>query len=322
MLMPGRGGQIGRGRNKAGSIIQNGDTIPAKLTVTQRTNNLPAMYMATEAINFEEGFMSGTADEFTTLMADQSNADAGSDNGVSYGITAKGYRYGFNGKENDNEVKGEGNEQDYGMRVYDPGLGKFLSVDPLTKDFPWYTPYQFAGNTPVQAVDLDGNEELHYTMTLNKNGSTTLKLTDIKFFYEQNWFSKAMGIFDVRSNTDKLRIPERAVVHYTNTNKDYYIGFRGSKGRGNEENLWLFKSMRRKMDATFFTENFFSEDQSYSIEAFSMAVHIQDNTALYGPLTEKAWYSNGSAPRGTLKFASKISEQKQKKASGGLCGSG
>ncbi|RFM29241.1 polymorphic toxin type 50 domain-containing protein [Chitinophaga silvisoli] len=140
-------------------------------------------------------------------------------------------------------------------------------------------------------------------------------MTDIKFFYEQNWFSKAMGIFDVRSNADKLRIPERAVVHYTNTNtnKDYYIGFRGSKGRGNEENMWLFKSMRRNMDATFFTENFYSEDQSYSIEAFSMAVHIQDNTALYGPLTEKAWYSNGSAPRGTLKFASKISEQKQKR---------
>src|SRR5690606_36912003 len=30
------------------------------------------------------------------------------------------YRYGFNGKENDNDVKGEGNQQDYGMRIYDP----------------------------------------------------------------------------------------------------------------------------------------------------------------------------------------------------------
>ncbi|MBS1735236.1 MAG: hypothetical protein JSS98_01355, partial [Bacteroidetes bacterium] len=34
------------------------------------------------------------------------------------------YRYGFNGKENDNEVKGEGNQQDYGMRFYDPRLGR------------------------------------------------------------------------------------------------------------------------------------------------------------------------------------------------------
>ncbi|MFT3676820.1 MAG: RHS repeat-associated core domain-containing protein [Chitinophagaceae bacterium] len=68
------------------------------------------------------------------------------------------YRYGFNGKENDNDVKGEGNQQDYGMRIYDPRLGKFLSVDPLTYSFPWYTPYQFAGNTPVANIDLDGGE--------------------------------------------------------------------------------------------------------------------------------------------------------------------
>ncbi|OQP63237.1 hypothetical protein A3860_25445 [Niastella vici] len=69
------------------------------------------------------------------------------------------YRYGFNGKENDNEVKGDGNQQDYGMRIYDPRIGKFLSVDPLTKDYPWYTPYQFSGNKPLRMVDLDGAED-------------------------------------------------------------------------------------------------------------------------------------------------------------------
>jgi len=68
------------------------------------------------------------------------------------------YRYGFNGKENDNEVKGEGNQQDYGMRVYDPRLGRFLSVDPLTDNYPWFTPYQFAGNMPIWAIDIDGME--------------------------------------------------------------------------------------------------------------------------------------------------------------------
>jgi RHS repeat-associated protein len=69
------------------------------------------------------------------------------------------YRYGFNGKENDNEVKDKGNEQDYGMRVYDPRIGKFLSLDPLASEYPWYTPYQFAGNKPVNSIDRDGLEE-------------------------------------------------------------------------------------------------------------------------------------------------------------------
>lgn len=68
------------------------------------------------------------------------------------------YRYGFNGKENDNDVKGQGNQQDYGMRIYDTRLGKFLSGDPLTSKFPFYSPYQYAGNSPIKFIDLDGAE--------------------------------------------------------------------------------------------------------------------------------------------------------------------
>jgi len=83
----------------------------------------------------------------------------------------EGYRFGFNGKENDNEVKGAGNQQDYGMRVYDQRLGKFLSVDPLAKDYPWYTPYQFAGNKPIWASDIDGLEEFIRTDYFNAAGN-------------------------------------------------------------------------------------------------------------------------------------------------------
>ena len=55
-------------------------------------------------------------------------------------------------------MKGSGNQQDYGLRIYDPRIGKFLSVDPLTASYPWYTPYQFAGNMPIKFIDLDGGE--------------------------------------------------------------------------------------------------------------------------------------------------------------------
>ncbi len=72
---------------------------------------------------------------------------------------ANGYRYGFNGKEQDPEVKGSGNQYDYGFRIYDPRAGRFLSVDPLSKNYPWYTPYQFSGNKPIWAKDVDGLEE-------------------------------------------------------------------------------------------------------------------------------------------------------------------
>jgi RHS repeat-associated protein len=66
------------------------------------------------------------------------------------------YRYGFNGKEKDTESPVQ---YDYGFRIYDPRLVRFKSVDPLTQSFPWYTPYQFAGNKPIAAIDLDGLED-------------------------------------------------------------------------------------------------------------------------------------------------------------------
>ncbi|MES2061784.1 MAG: RHS repeat-associated core domain-containing protein [Bacteroidota bacterium] len=69
------------------------------------------------------------------------------------------YRYGFNGKENDNDVgKGNGNQQDYGMRIYDPRVGRFLSIDPLSPTYPELTPYQFGSNSPIGFIDLDGLE--------------------------------------------------------------------------------------------------------------------------------------------------------------------
>ncbi len=77
------------------------------------------------------------------------------------------FRYGFNGKENDNDVKGTGNQQDYGMRIYDPRIGKFLSVDPLTIEYPWNTPFSYAENEPISNVDLDGLEQKKSTSSIS-----------------------------------------------------------------------------------------------------------------------------------------------------------
>ncbi len=86
------------------------------------------------------------------------------------------YKYGFNGKENDNEVKGTGNQLDYGARVYDPRVGRFLSMDPLHAKHADMTPYHNATNNPVNRVDQDGNDDIHFhylnytVMVANGNG--------------------------------------------------------------------------------------------------------------------------------------------------------
>ncbi|WP_144695827.1 CdiA C-terminal domain-containing protein [Chitinophaga vietnamensis] len=157
-LMPGRGGHLSAAGWSSGSTTVNGYTLPESLTVSQRGGNQPPEYVASTSIDFVTGFDSNTGDNYDAYIADGSYA-GGSSGAGSVANSGGGYRYGFNGKENDNEIKGEGNEQDYGFRIYDPRIAKFLSVDPLTQEYPWYTPYQFAGNKPIEAIDLDGAEE-------------------------------------------------------------------------------------------------------------------------------------------------------------------
>ena len=91
------------------------------------------------------------------------------------------YRYAFNDKEKDEEANGEGNFYDYGFRIYNPRLGRFLSVDPLSPKYPWYTPYQFAGDNPILNIDLDGLEDCDYNLFLRGLKSGYTKLINIPF---------------------------------------------------------------------------------------------------------------------------------------------
>jgi RHS repeat-associated protein len=71
------------------------------------------------------------------------------------------YRYGFQGQEKDDEIKGEGNSINYKFRIHDPRVGRFFAVDPLTKKYPWYTPYSFSGNKVIAWGELEGLEEYY-----------------------------------------------------------------------------------------------------------------------------------------------------------------
>ena len=132
--------------------------------------------------------------------------------GRTYTASSSSYRYGFNGKEMDNETYGQGNEYDYGFRIYNPRIGKFLSVDPYSKKYPFYSPYQFAGDGPIANTDADGGEPQSYTwdwqpkklfdlksgQKLSENGGSSktvddpaLGYVDVEMVYdswtEQNW---------------------------------------------------------------------------------------------------------------------------------------
>jgi RHS repeat-associated protein len=68
------------------------------------------------------------------------------------------YRYGFNGKEKDSELKGEGNSLDFGARMYDPRIGRWFAPDLLEGKYPSISPYVFSRNSPLMFNDIDGKD--------------------------------------------------------------------------------------------------------------------------------------------------------------------
>lgn len=81
-----------------------------------------------------------------------------------------GYRYFFNGQEGDDEVLGEGGFQNYSFRMYDTRIARFWGVDPLAKDYPMLTPFQFASCSPMLLVDVDGLEGIENTIGYTSDG--------------------------------------------------------------------------------------------------------------------------------------------------------
>jgi RHS repeat-associated protein len=73
---------------------------------------------------------------------------------TSFGAFGK-KRYRYVGKEKDEES----GLYYYGARYFQPWSCRFISVDPLAADYPFYTPYQYAGNKPITKIDRDGLEE-------------------------------------------------------------------------------------------------------------------------------------------------------------------
>ncbi len=84
------------------------------------------------------------------------------------------YRFGFNGQEKDNEIKGKGNSLSFKYRMHDSRLGRFLSVDPLSASYPWNSTYAFAENRVIDGIDLEGAEWERASFSVGSSGKTKM----------------------------------------------------------------------------------------------------------------------------------------------------
>ena len=84
------------------------------------------------------------------------------------------YRFLFNGMEKDDEVKGGGNSLDFGARIYDSRLGRWMSRDPHEKKYPGFSPYLFSNGNPIFFKDINGKDGIATTTMATGVGAGTL----------------------------------------------------------------------------------------------------------------------------------------------------
>jgi RHS repeat-associated protein len=73
------------------------------------------------------------------------------------------YRRGYNGMEKDDEFKGKGNSYDFGARMYDSRVGRWLKIDPMADKYPELSTYCFVANSAIAFIDPDGKDIIiHY----------------------------------------------------------------------------------------------------------------------------------------------------------------
>jgi RHS repeat-associated protein len=124
-----------------------------------------------------------------------------------------GYRFGFNGMPKDDEMSGDGNSYDYGARIYNSRLGKWISVDPLENLYPYMSPYAYVANSPISLADPDGKRIIIYWKK-NFWGKPVMHITVSGVVI--NSTRKVLPDFEVRNAS--LEIRQNLESHY---NKDY-----------------------------------------------------------------------------------------------------
>jgi RHS repeat-associated protein len=148
------------------------------------------------------------------------------------------YRFGFNGKEKASEISSD--DYDFGARVYDGRLGRWLSVDPLASKYPGNSVYNFCSGNPIYYIDPDGAENIPALLWALKNMANK----NIKSTYTNPYFGGSDNVWSYTIG----KVPSRSVcyescfISYLNSGNDILPTLR--TGFTNKSNAFVGRSTK------------------------------------------------------------------------------
>lgn len=247
------------------------------------------------------------------------------------------YRYGFNGKEKDDELSS--GDYDFGARIYDSRLGRWLACDPSKQ---YSSPFIYSGDSPVLLIDPDGKWSVsnHYKLTSNvllKYGISMVQ-NDLLSHYASVFADhppKKILLLNNLLHNDGQAYRNRAFgIQYTTTEKSQDIDWVPGSSTFNHKIWHSMRSNQEKAAGSISEEHAMErgmefgwskifesaekgtlesfEQNSGGIEAFGQGVHaLQDAFAHEGVAFEDHKHENDVWPekKADFEMASKITDQ-------------
>jgi RHS repeat-associated protein len=92
------------------------------------------------------------------------------------------YRWGFGNQELEQQL---GEVYAYAFRCYNAQICRFMSVDPLSAQYPWNSTYAFAENIVIRCIDLEGLEA--FSVGIKNNGNPVISISNQNKFGIEHW---------------------------------------------------------------------------------------------------------------------------------------
>ena len=136
--------------------------------------------------------------------------------------------YSFQAQEHDDEVKGDGNSYDFGARLLDPRLGRWLTIDSQFKKQPSQSPYKSFFNNTNYWLDSKGNTEYELVVLKDERSGKSLTIhvtksckvkTDGVVHYDEGNLLPYQNYYDYASKYTTITIHKDGNVSMDETKK-------------------------------------------------------------------------------------------------------